>query len=50
MFAAVGNHVVRLHREALGRLPLDEALAPGEYRLLDSQQVAAIFAARDDGN
>jgi 16S rRNA pseudouridine516 synthase len=48
MFAAVGNHVVRLHREALGGLALDETLAPGEFRLLDSAGIAAIFASGDD--
>ncbi len=44
MFVAVGNHVVRLHREALGGLTLDETLEPGEFRLLDSDGVASIFA------
>ncbi|MGO9390745.1 pseudouridine synthase [Rhodoblastus sp.] len=43
MFAAVGNHVVALHREALGGLKLDEDLAPGEFRLLDAKEIAAIF-------
>jgi 16S rRNA pseudouridine516 synthase len=50
MFAAVGNHVVKLHREALGGLALDATLAPGEFRLLDSAGVARIFAAPADGN
>ncbi|PLK76986.1 16S rRNA pseudouridine(516) synthase RsuA, partial [Klebsiella pneumoniae] len=31
MFAAVGNHVVGLHRERIGDILLDESLAPGEY-------------------
>ncbi len=44
MFAAVGNHVVALHREALGALRLDENLAPGEFRLLDAKEIEAIFA------
>ncbi|MBN0927055.1 16S rRNA pseudouridine(516) synthase, partial [Pseudomonas aeruginosa] len=30
MFAAVGNHVVGLHRERIGDILLDESLAPGE--------------------
>lgn len=41
MFAAVGNRVVRLHREQIGALQLDEALAPGEYRLLTQEEIAA---------
>ena len=28
MFAAVGNHVVGLHRERIGDILLDESLAP----------------------
>lgn len=35
MFAAVGNHVVALHREQFGDLSLGE-LRRGEYRLLDA--------------
>ena len=38
MFAAVGNHVVALHREAIGALQLDETLLPGEYRPLTEQE------------
>jgi 16S rRNA pseudouridine516 synthase len=38
MFAAVGNHVVALHREAIGALQLDESLAPGEYRPLSEAE------------
>jgi len=34
MFAAVGNHVVELHRERFGPLALD-GLSPGEFRVLD---------------
>jgi 16S rRNA pseudouridine516 synthase len=45
MFAASGNHVVALHREALGGLTLDENLAPGEFRPLDAREIEAIFAA-----
>lgn len=29
MFAAVGNHVVGLHRERIGAIALDPDLAPG---------------------
>ena len=45
MFAAVGNHVEALHRERIGGLTLPDDLAPGEWRLLDSAQIDAIFAA-----
>jgi 16S rRNA pseudouridine516 synthase len=38
MFAAVGNHVAALHREAIGALQLDESLAPGEYRPLSDAE------------
>ena len=42
MFAALGNRVVALHREAVGSLQLDESLAPGEYRPLRSEEVEAL--------
>lgn len=42
MLAAVGNRVVSLHRERIGPIPLDPALAPGEYRSLSEQEVDAI--------
>jgi 16S rRNA pseudouridine516 synthase len=45
MFAAVGNHVEALHRERVGGLALPADLAPGEWRLLDSAQIDAIFEA-----
>jgi 16S rRNA pseudouridine516 synthase len=35
MFAAVGNHVLALHRERIGGLTLD-GLAVGEWRVLDA--------------
>lgn len=43
MFAALGNKVVGLHRERVGDIVLDEALAPGEYRYLTDQEVASIW-------
>jgi len=43
MFAATGNHVEALHRESLGALTLPPDLAPGQWRLLDANGVAAIF-------
>lgn len=41
MFAAIGNKVVRLHRERVGSLALDESLAEGEYRFLSADEVAS---------
>ncbi len=41
MFAAIGNKVVRLHREAVGPLQLEDSLAEGEYRHLSAAEVAA---------
>ena len=40
MFAALGNRVEELHRESIGLLPLDDGLAPGEYRALTPEEVA----------
>lgn len=39
MFAALGNHVVALHRERIGYLGLDPDLSPGESRYLTSAEV-----------
>jgi 16S rRNA pseudouridine516 synthase len=41
MFAALGNKVVRLHRERVGALQLDDGLAEGEYRFLSADEVAS---------
>lgn len=41
MFAAVGNHVEALHREAVAGIELDPALAPGEWRPLTPAEIAA---------
>lgn len=38
MLAAVGNHVEALHRLQIGKVELDTALRPGEYRELTSQE------------
>ncbi|WP_020394766.1 pseudouridine synthase [Thiolinea disciformis] len=43
MLAAVGNHVVKLHREQIGNLALDAQLAAGEWRLLTETELAHIF-------
>ena len=42
MFAAVGNHVVALHRERIGGLALD-GLAEGSWRALDAGDLQALF-------
>lgn len=43
MFAATGNHVETLHREALGGLTLPDDLAPGDWKLLSAAEIALIF-------
>ncbi|MBB3996505.1 pseudouridine synthase [Aureimonas pseudogalii] len=45
MFAAAGNHVETLHREAVGALTLPADLEPGHLRRLTLADVDAIFAA-----
>ncbi len=42
MFAALGNRVVALHRESIGPVTLDPALAPGEYRPLRADEIEAL--------
>lgn len=44
MIAAVGNHVLTLHRERIGAIALDPALAPGEWRALTPEEIASIRA------
>lgn len=44
MFAAVGNHVARLHRDRVGGLELPAELAPGQHRLLTPDEAARIFS------
>lgn len=41
MFAAVGNHVETLHREAIGSLELGD-LAAGAWRLLDARELQTL--------
>lgn len=41
MFASVNNRVTRLHRERIGGIVLDPDLAPGEYRHLTHEEIAA---------
>lgn len=42
MFAAAGNLVVALHRESIGSIQLDPALAPGEYRALTADEIKSV--------
>lgn len=42
MFAAIGNKVVRLHREKIGDFQLPDDLAEGEYRVLSLSETALV--------
>ncbi len=42
MFAAVGNHVVALHRLQVGSIQLDPALIPGQYRMLNRSEIDTV--------
>ncbi len=44
MFAAVGNHVVGLHRERIGGLVLPADLEPGQHRILSAADAEGVFA------
>jgi len=46
MFAALGNKVIRLHRERIGPIELDSQLELGEYRYLNDDEVGAIFNSK----
>ncbi|PCI72719.1 MAG: 16S rRNA pseudouridine(516) synthase [Gammaproteobacteria bacterium] len=39
MFAAVGNHVVELHRRSIGSLILDETMEDGQWRHLTEKEI-----------
>ena len=39
MFGHFNNKVLRLHRESMGPLQLDDALKPGEYRALRTEEI-----------
>ena len=43
MFAAVGNHVIALHRDRIGGLDLPADLAPGAFRLLTKAELSSVF-------
>lgn len=42
MFGHFRNRVIGLHRERMGPLRLDEHLAPGQYRPLSADEIAAV--------
>lgn len=42
MFAAVGNHVVKLHCERIGTITLNWDLAFGEYRPLTAEEITSV--------
>lgn len=46
MFAAVGNRVEELHREAIGDIELDKDLAQGDYRDLTEAEIASVVGSR----
>lgn len=46
MLAAVGNRVEGLHRSRIGSLALTDALAPGQWRWLTTDEVDALRTAR----
>lgn len=50
MFAACSNRVETLHRERIGGIVLDAALAPGQWRELTPDEIAAGTAAQDTLN
>ncbi|PHS17641.1 MAG: 16S rRNA pseudouridine(516) synthase [Kangiella sp.] len=39
MFAAVGNHVVELHRRSIGSLNIDETMEMGQWRHLTEKEI-----------
>lgn len=45
MIAAAGNHVVALHREAVGALALPAGLGPGEWRWLEADDLKKLEQA-----
>ena len=42
MFAALGNKVIGLHREAIGAIELDAELTEGEWRYLTDAEIASV--------
>lgn len=50
MFAACGNHVEALHREAIGAIVLDPELGLGEWRTLTEDEVAGVLRTQTGGS
>ena len=46
MFAAVGNHVVSLHRASVGGLAIPDDLAPGEFMVRRRRRDSGHFCGR----
>lgn len=44
MFAALGNRVLALHRDRVGGYDLPDDLAPGQWRILSGDALAAVLA------
>ncbi len=44
MFAALGNHVEALHREAMGGFALPDDLEPGHWRAMTRSEIDSLFA------
>ncbi|MDP9180001.1 MAG: hypothetical protein M3O61_20220 [Gemmatimonadota bacterium] len=44
MFAAAGNHVLDLKRISIGGLKMPDDLEEGDWRALEPEELAAIFA------
>lgn len=40
MLAAVGNHVIGLHRRSIGRLIIEEKMTTGEWRYLTKEEIS----------
>ncbi|UKE46764.1 MULTISPECIES: pseudouridine synthase [Xanthomonas translucens group] len=43
MFAAVGNHVLTLHRSRIGGFALDASLPAGQWRVLEAVDLGRVF-------
>ena len=41
MFHAVGNQVLKLHRESIGSLALNDSLSPGKFRPLSAAEISS---------
>jgi 16S rRNA pseudouridine516 synthase len=39
MFHRIGNRVVKLHRESIGAISLPHDLGPGEWRMLEKEEI-----------